>query len=226
MGDPPFLFGRVQGMVAGSKRGRVGRRRRYKDAPPETVGLVRLLTCHLQGARTLVLMLSVKAGSSFPNRYWPQTSLACLRIQRPLGSGPGLSKPILEHGNLRLLLRTVSQGVESNCGITSTQKILKWCVKTPTQFCFPPEKNPLEIKAEMFATMRRLLLPWRLLFRLLVDFVSLDEAGLQGEGGAVRPLGGDLPTFITSTLWGGLPLAFDKNWNLITAAAHLLRFLG
>ena len=55
--------------------------------------------------------------------------------------------------------------------------------------------------------------------------VRRDEAVVRGQGDAIRPLGGDSRTFIAATRSRGLPPPPAKNWNLITAAAHLLGFL-
>lgn len=150
--------------------------------------------------------------SLFPNTMSPQKWL------RPFKTSPR------KWYCLCLFFLTGRHGVIFKWLITNTLKVKihKWYVKSTTQFYLSTKKNPLEIKTEIRVIITRFLF-----FRFFSEclFHANEAQSLQVRRDAICPLGGDLPTLITYNSSSALSLALDKNWNLITAAAHLHRFL-
>lgn len=160
-------------MAVSSNRGRVGRKGPYKDAPWQTVSLVRLLTYHCTRGKDIRTHTVHDSSSIFPHSLFARDLLGLSRNIAPPWKWcrPFKTNSRKAH-SLCLPFLMARQAVKSSCWITSTRrvKILKWCVKTPTQLCFPTEENPLEIKTEMYVTITHLLLPLLLLFRMFVNF--------------------------------------------------------
>ena len=124
----------------------------------------------------------------------------------------------------RLILPYIEAWSHSQLIITNTLKVKihKWYVKYSTQYYFPTEMNPLEIKTEIYV----IIILFLLLKLCSMNFCFLPmRQSLQMQCDVLCPLGGDLPTLITYTFSCSLSLALDKNWNLITAAAHLPGYL-